>query len=185
MRKVVAAINVSLDGIFDHTAMTANEEMHKHYQDLLDSGDVILYGRTTYQLMEFWPSLVDKPSGNKSMDDFAMAIDRIPKIVFSRTLKNVTWKSARLAEKDLKEEVLELKQQTGKDILVGSRSLIVALLNLDLVDEFQLCVHPAIIGNGLRLLEDVRERIDLKLRSTKTLSSLGLVVLCYEPIKRV
>jgi dihydrofolate reductase len=82
------------------------------------------------------------------MDEFAVAIDNIPKIVFSNTLKNVEWKTAKLAKRDIKEEVLELKQQAGKDILVGSPGLIVALTNLNLIDEFQLCVHPVILGSG-------------------------------------
>jgi dihydrofolate reductase len=70
--------------------------------------------------MEYWKSVVENPTGNKPMDDFATTIDNISKIVFSRTLKDVEWKTARLAKRDLKEEVLELKQQPDKDILVGS-----------------------------------------------------------------
>lgn len=184
MRRLIAAINMSLDGFFDHTAMIANEEVHEHYTQLLSNAGTILYGRVTYQLMEYWPPIVKNPTGNKSMDEFAVTIDRIPKIVFSRTLKNVEWESARLAKRDLKEEVLELRQQTGKDILVGSRSIIVTLLNLGLIDEFQLCVHPTILRSGLRLLENVSERIDLKLLKTKIFSSSGSTLLYYEPIKR-
>src|SRR5678815_489650 len=93
--------------------------------------------RITYQLMEYWPTVVKNPTGNKSMDDFAVAIDNIPKIVFSHTLETVEWKTARLAKGELKEEVLELRQQAGKDILVGSSSLIVALSQLKLIDEYQ------------------------------------------------
>ena len=77
--------------------------------------------------MEYWRTMVKNPTGNKSRDEFAVTIDSIPKIVFSHTLNNVEWESATLAKRGLKEEVLELKQQTGKDILVGSRSLIVAV----------------------------------------------------------
>ena len=94
--------------------------------------------------MEFWRTVLENPSEEKSMNDFAMAIDKIPKIVFSRTIKNVEWESATIAKRDLKDEVLELKQQSGKDIFVGSRSLIIQLLKLDLIDEFQLCVYPVV-----------------------------------------
>jgi len=87
MRKVIAAINMTLDGFCDHTAISPDEEIHQHYADLLDSADVILYGRITYQLMQFWQPLITNPSGEKSMDDFALAIDKIPKIVFSHTLE--------------------------------------------------------------------------------------------------
>src|SRR5215813_4160225 len=105
MRKIIAAINMTLDGISDHTAGIPDEEIHQHYTELLGQGDAILYGRTTYQLMEFWRTLLENPSVEKSMNDFAMAINKIPKIVFSRTLKNVEWESATIAKRDLQEEV--------------------------------------------------------------------------------
>ncbi len=123
MRRVIAGINITLDGICDHTAIPADGELHQHYADLLGSSDTVLYGRTTYQLMEYWKSVVQNPTGEKATDEFAVTMDKIPKIVFSHTLKNVDWESAKLANQDLETEVLELKQQSGKDILVGSRSL--------------------------------------------------------------
>ena len=92
MRKVIAAINMTIDGFCDHTAGIPDEEIHQHYTELLGRGDVILYGRITYQLMEFWRTLLENPSEEKSMNDFAMAIDRIPKIVFSHTLKTLNGK---------------------------------------------------------------------------------------------
>lgn len=180
MRKVIGAINMTLDGICDHTAGIPDEDLHQHYTDLLDSGGVIVYGRTTYQLMQFWQTLLPNPSGQKSMDDFAMANDRIPKVVFSRTLKNTGWDSANLATMELQEEVTALKQQTGKDILVGSRSLIIQLLNLDLLDEFQLCIHPLVEGKGLPMFDNIKGRTFFKLLKTKTFDS-GAIVLYYEP----
>jgi len=179
MRKIIAAINMTLDGVFDHTVILPDEEIHQHYTDLLSDGDAILYGRITYQLMQFWQTLLKNPSGEKSMDDFAMAIDKIPKIVFSHTLKNTEWDSARLSNQSIQEEVLELKQQPGKDILIGSRSLIMQLMKLNLIDEFQLCVHPVIAGTGLLLFENVNDRTILKLIKTKTFSG-GAVILYYE-----
>ncbi len=89
MRKVIAAINMTLDGFCDHTVGIPDEEIHQYYADLLNNAGVVLYGRITYQLMQFWQTLLKIPSGEKSMDDFASAIDKVPKIVFSRTLKNV------------------------------------------------------------------------------------------------
>ena len=182
MRKLIAAMNMTLDGFCDHTAGIPDDELHQHYTELINSGGTILYGRITFQLMEYWVPFVKNPTGNKSMDDFAVAIDRIPKIVFSRTLQQVEWKTAKLAKKDLKDEVLELKQQTGKDILVGSPGLIVALTKLGLIDEYQLCVHPVIIGNGLPLFKSINDKIILKLLKTKTFAS-GAVTLYYEPLK--
>src|SRR5688500_9136723 len=143
MRKLIAAINMTLDGFCDHTAMFADDEIHQHYNELLSNAGMLLYGRITYQLMEsYWPSVVKHPTGNKPIDEFAILIDNISKIVFSRTLKSVDWQNTELKQEVVKEEVLELKQQAGKDILVGSPSLIVAFAQLGLVDEYQLSVHP-------------------------------------------
>ncbi|MEO6720698.1 MAG: dihydrofolate reductase family protein [Ferruginibacter sp.] len=180
MRKVIAAINVTLDGFCDHTAGIPDEEIHQYYADLLDNGDVVLYGRTTYQLMQFWQTLIKNPSGEKSMDDFAIAIDKIPKIVFSHTLKDTEWDSAELADQPIEDTVKELKQQSGRDILVGSRSLIIQLMKLNLIDEYQLCFHPVVAGSGLPLFENINGRTIFKLIKTKTFSG-GAVMLYYEP----
>lgn len=185
MRKLIAAINLTLDGFCDHTAGIPDEEIHQHYTDLLDSADVILYGRTTYQLMQYWQTLVKNPSGEKSMDDFARTIDRIPKIVFSHTLKNsgpaaLGWDSAQLASRSIEETVKELKQQEGRPILAGSRSIILQLMKLNLIDEYQLCYHPVVAGGGLPLFENTGDRTVFKLIKTKVFSG-GAIVLYYEP----
>ncbi|MEO5995656.1 MAG: dihydrofolate reductase family protein [Chitinophagaceae bacterium] len=183
MRKLIAAINMTLDGFCDHTAIIPDEEMHQHYADLLSNADVVLYGRITYQLMEYWRTVVKNPTGDKATDEFAVAIDKIPKIVFSKTLKNIEWESAKLANRNIEEEVLELKQQSGKDIFVCSPSLIVALTKLNLIDEYQLCVHPVIAGSGLPLFKNINEKIILKLVETKTFG-FGAIILYYESIKK-
>ena len=183
MRKLIAAINMTLDGFCDHTAMIADEEIHQHYSDLLSSAGTLLYGRITYQLMEnYWPSVVKNPTGNKPMDEFAVAIDNISKIVYSRTLKNVDWGNTKLKKEISKEEILELKQSHndgGKDILVGSPGLIVALTQLGLIDEYQLGVQPTVVGSGLPLFKNIRDRVDLKLLKTKTFGC-GAIFLYYE-----
>jgi dihydrofolate reductase len=184
MRKLIAAINMTLDGFCDHTVMIADDELHQHYNELLSNADTLLYGRITYQLMEsYWPTVVKNPTGNKPTDEFAVLIDNISKIVFSHTLENVDWKNVKLAKGGIKEEVLELKQQTGKNILAGSPSLIVTLMQLDLIDEYQLCVQPIISGNGLRLFKNINDRINLKLIKTKIFGS-GSITLYYEPAKK-
>ena len=183
MGKLIAAINMTLDGFCDHTAMIADEEIHQHYNELLRNAGTLLYGRTTYQLMEsYWPSLVKSPSGNKPMDEFAILIDNISKIVYSRTLKNVEWKNTILKKEINKEEILELKLKKGKDILAGSPSLIVAFTQLDLIDEYQLCIHPVVSGGGLPLFKNIQDKITLTLLKTKTFGS-GAVTHYYEPVK--
>ena len=184
MRKLIAAMNMTLDGFCDHTAMFADDEIHQHYNELLSNADTLIYGRITYQLMEsYWPSVVKNPTGNKPMDEFAVLIDNVPKIVFSRTLKNVDWKNTQLKKEIIKEEVLELKQQAGKNILVGSPGLIVALTQLNLIDEYQLSVQPTILGNGLPLFRNITDRVDLTLLQTKTFAC-GAVFLYYETVKK-
>jgi len=182
MAKLIAAMNMTLDGYCDHTAMIADDEIHDHYTDLLRSGGAVIYGRKTFQLMEYWKSVLENPTGNKSMDEFAAAIDNIPKIVYSRTLESVDWKNAELKREIVKEEILELKEHAAKDIFVGSPSLIVALGNLGLVDEYQLGIQPTVLGSGLQLFKNVEDRIDLKVLKTKTFGC-GAVFFYYEPKK--
>lgn len=182
MRKVVAAINMTIDGVCDHTAGLPDKEIHQHYTDLLGSADVIFYGRITYQLMQYWQKLIKNPSGEKTADEFAIAINKIQKIIFSNTLKKTDWDSAKLANKPIGELVREFKQQSGKDILVGSRSIITQLMALNLIDEYQLCIHPVIAGNGLPLFENVNDRTIFKLAKTKCFIN-GAVTLYYKPTK--
>lgn len=193
MRKLIAAMNMTFDGFCDHTSMMADDEIHQHYTDLLNSADTVLYGRITYQLMEYWLTVLKNPTGNKANDEFAVAIDRISKIVFSRTLKNVDptapdsylegWKTARVAMRSIEEEVLELMRQPGKDILVGSPGLIVQCMNLNLIDEYQFSVQPTIAAKGLPLFKNINDRIDLKLLKTKTFGC-GAVTFYFEPEKK-
>jgi dihydrofolate reductase len=182
MRKVIAAMNMTLDGFCDHTAGIADEEIHQHYSDLIKNSGPLLYGRITYQLMEYWRSVVENPTGVKATDDFAIAIDSAQKIVFSRTLESVDWRNTELKREVVKDEILELKQQPGKDMLVGSPGMIVSLTNLGLVDEFQLNIQPIILGGGLALFKNITDRIDLKLLKTKTFGC-GAVIHYYEGAK--
>lgn len=180
MRKVIASINQSIDGYCDHTVGIADEEIHDHFASMLHQAGILLYGRTTYQMMEsFWPTLVANPSGEKHMDDFAKAIDRVPKLLFSKTLKKVDWKTTTIATKSLAEEISALKKQPGKDIFIGSPSLISACFHENLADEYQLVVHPVIAGKGLPLFKNVAVQAILKLTNTKKFGS-GAFLLTYE-----
>lgn len=188
MRKLIASINMTLDGFCDHTAVIADDDIHQHYAELVRNAGTLLYGRTTYQLMEsYWPDVVRNPTGIQSTDEFALAIDAVPKIVFSRTLKETGWKSATLATRSLEEEVAALRRShagAGADIFVGSPGLISAYTQLGLIDEYQLCVHPVIAGKGLPLFKNIREAMVLKLVKTKTFANSDSVVLYYQPVKK-
>jgi dihydrofolate reductase len=178
MRKVIAAINMTIDGVCDHTAGIPDDELHQHYTDLLNASSVMLYGRITYQLMEYWREVLEHPTGKPSFDEFAVAIDKIPKIVFSRTLQHVDWKSSTLAQSSPSEELSRLRASGSGDILVGSPGLINLLTQLDLIDEYQLCVHPVIAGKGMLLFKAISEKKILELVSTKPFKS-GAIVLYY------
>jgi len=173
-------MNMTLDGYCDHTAMIPSDELHEHYNEQMRNSGPLMMGRITYQLMESaWPPMVKKPTGNKSLDDFALLMDNAEKVVFSKTLKGVDWKNTTLAQGDLYEEVAKLKLQPGKDIVVGSPSLIAQLTQADLIDEYRLCIHPVIAGSGLVLFRGITDRIVFKLTKTKTFRS-GVVALYYE-----
>jgi dihydrofolate reductase len=184
MRKVIASINMTFDGFCDHTSAIANAELHDYYTQMLMNAGVILYGRTTYKLMEdYWPTVVKNPTGKKNLDDFANAIDNVQKVLFSNTVKSVNWKNTRIAAKSLKDEVIELKQQPGNDIFLGSPSLIAQLTKLNLVDVWQICVHPVIAGRGLPLFKGITEQIVLKLLKIHAFKTSDHIVFSYAPSK--
>ncbi len=180
MRKLIAAMNMSLDGLCDHDKMTADDEIHEHYTELLRTADKLIYGRVTYQLMEYWRTVVANPTGQKATDDFANVIDGCSKVVYSRTLESVDWHDTELRREIDADEIRELKQRPGKDILVGSPSMIVTLMNLGLVDELQIAIHPTILGSGLSLFKNISDKIDLKLIKTKEFGC-GAVFHYYQP----
>jgi len=182
MRKITAAFNMTLDGNCDHTVPSPDADIHDHYSQLISSADALLYGRITFELMKFWQTLLSNPSDQQPHNDFAIAIDKVPKIVFSNSMLSTGWDSAQLSEKSLPEKIKELKNGEGKDILVCSRSLIIQLLNQNLIDEFQLCIHPIIAGPGLMLFDKIEKRIDMNLRETKSFKS-GAVIHYYIPIR--
>jgi dihydrofolate reductase len=181
MPKLIAAINMTLDGYCDHTSGIADEETHAHYNALMQQCGTLLYGRVTYQLMEsFWPNIVAAPTGEPAFDAFAQLIDDMPKVVFSRTLTEVTWHNTTLKHTLVPEEILALKASADKDLAAGSPSMIVQLLQLGLVDELQLCIHPVIAGGGLALFKDIHARMDLQLLWSKPFRC-GAVVHTYAP----
>ncbi len=173
---------MTLDGNCDHTVPSPDADIHDHYSQLISSADALLYGRITFELMKFWQTLLSNPSDQQSHNDFAIAIDKVPKIVFSNSILSTGWDTAQLSEKPLSEKIKELKNGEGKDILICSRSLIIQLLNQNLIDEFQLCIHPIIAGPGLMLFDKIEKRIDMNLHETKSFKS-GAVIHYYIPIR--
>ncbi len=183
MRKLIYAINVTIDGCCDHTKGIADSAIHEYFAQLMREVDVLLYGRKTYELMvPFWPDIAKNQSGpTKSMNDFAQAFDSVNKIVVvSKSLDKAEGKNTEIIRTNLKEEVLKLKQQPGKDISTGGVDLPAQLIELGLVDEYIIVVQPIVAGAGRRLLEhtSLPDKLQLNLIETKTFKS-GSIALRY------
>ena len=183
MRKLIFAINVTIDGCCDHTKVTADEELHEYYAHLLRDVDLLVYGRKTYQLMvPFWPDVARNHSGQtKATNDFAQAFDAIDKIiVFSRSLDRAEGKNTSIVRTNLQDAVLQLKQEGGKSILTGGVTIPTQLIELGLVDEYRVVVQPIVAGEGRRFLEEtsLQERLQLRLVESKIFKS-GCVALRY------
>jgi len=174
MRNVIFAINITLDGCCDHTKQISDEEIHEYFTHLMRDVDLLVFGRKTYQLMvPFWPEVAKNQSMTKASNEFARTFDSINKIVFSGSLDSTEDKNTRIVRTNLHDEILKLKQEQGKNILVGGVSIPSQLIELGLVDEYRFVVSPIVAGEGRRLLEGVslRERLQLKLVESKTFKS--------------
>jgi len=182
MRKVIFAINITLDGCCDHTKGIPDEELHEYHTNLLRDVDTLVFGRKTYQLMvPFWPEVARNHSGEtKSENEFAGAFVAVSKmVVFSKSLERAEAKNTRIVRSNLQDEILKLKQQQGKNILTGGVDIPSQLIQLGLVDEYHFVVRPIIAGEGRRLLEGIYpERLQLKLVESKFFKS-GAVALHY------
>ncbi len=182
MRKVVFAINSSADGCCGHTDMNPDDELLRYFTCVLRNASIMLYGRTTYQLMvPYWPDIARSESETNADKEFARVFDSLDIVVFSTTLKDAGRSKTRIARANLADEVLALKQQPGKDILVGSLSIASQLSERGLIDEYHFVVHPVIVGKGPRLFETVKlpERLLLDFTGSDTFRS-GVVALHYK-----
>lgn len=183
MRKLIFGINMTLDGCCDHTKANGNEEVHQYFTQLMKEADVLVYGRKTYELMvPFWPDVVKNRSATtQSMDEFARAFDAVDQIVVvSRSMEDVGEGNTRIVRTNLRDEILQLKQEEGKAISTGGVDVPSQLIQLGLVDEFHFVVHPVLAGEGRRLLEGVHlpEPLQLKLVGAQVFES-GCVALRY------
>ena len=180
MRKLIYLINVTIDGIADHNAVIADDELHDFYTNLLGTVDTVLFGLKTYKLMvSFWPNASSDPNTTKSELAFAEKFNSISKIVFSKTLLKAEWNNTTLVKNDIVEEVKKLKQQSGGNLSIGGISTALTLANAGLIDEFWFLVQPIIVGVGRQLFEGINTRHDLKFIESQKLKS-GVIALHYE-----
>ncbi len=187
MRKLAVFNNVSLDGYFTD----ANGDMSWAYNVNPDaewnafvagnaSGEgMLLFGRKTYDLMAgFWPT----PLAAEQMPVVAEGMNKMPKIVFSRTMDKVTWKNTTLVKDDPSAAVRKLKNQPGPDmVILGSGSIVSQLAPEGLIDEYQFVVVPVVLGGGRTMFDGIREKLNLKLTRSRTFKN-GKIFLCYEPV---
>jgi dihydrofolate reductase len=181
MRKLIFAINLTLDGCVDHTKQFVDEEKLEYFTHLAREVDLQVFGRKTYQLMvPYWPDVLKNPSETKADREFARAFDSTNKLVFSRSLNSVEDRNTRVARTNLRDEILKLKQEQGENISVGGVDVPSQLMELGLIDEYRFVVGPTLAGAGRRLFEGVSlpERLQLKLVESKFFKS-GCVALHY------
>ncbi|WP_178023951.1 dihydrofolate reductase family protein [uncultured Paenibacillus sp.] len=191
MRKLVLFLHASLDGFvegpngaMDIGWVSYDADLEKHAKEILSTADTVIWGRGTYQMMySYWPSVPSNPSASQHELNHAEWIDKTAKIVFSKTLEKVEWNNSRLAKEDIAEEINNLKQQPGKDmVILGSPRLAHRCMQLDLIDEYKITVSPVLIGKGLPLFQGLKEKVNLKLIENKTFDS-GAIGLVYQTVR--
>ena len=179
MRKVVFAINITIDGYCGHEDMLPDDDVHKYFTGLLRGADVEIFGRNTYHLMyPYWHDVAVNQSETETTNEFARVFDSMPKIVFSTTMKSVEWNNTTLLHSGLREEIMKLKQQPGKNISIGGLKIASQVAQWHLIDEYHFVVHPVIVGKGPRLFESGKN-LALDLVGSKTFRS-GIVALHYK-----
>jgi dihydrofolate reductase len=186
MGKLIAFNLITLDGFFegpnhDISWHNVDQEFNEFAVEQTGAMGALLFGRVTYQLMSsYWPT----PAAIADDPIVAGLMNRLPKVVFSRTLEKVHWNNTKLIKDHVAEEITTLKQQPGKDLaLFGSANLMTTLIQLDLIDEHRILLNPVVLGSGQPLFKDVKDKFKLSLVKTRTFRS-GNILLCYQPERK-
>jgi dihydrofolate reductase len=184
MRKIKVFNHLSIDGYFtdqnNDMSWAHKQNIDAEWNEFVNGNasgkGTLMFGRVTYEMMaSFWPT----PMAQQMMPQVAAAMNAMPKFVCSRTLSEATWQNSTLLRGDLIEQVRQLKQQPGTDIVImGSGSVIAQLAQAGLIDEYQLVINPVVLGKGRTLFEGVTSRPNLKLTQSRTFQN-GSVVLWY------
>jgi dihydrofolate reductase len=185
MRKLVLFMHVSLDGF----AADANSglgwisydgELQQYADGIVATVGSPVYGRVTYELMAgYWPAVLDNRDASEHSKAHAQWVDKVTKIVFSKTMKKAEWNNTIVINDNIAEEINKLKQQPGKDLVIfGSPGLAHSFMELDLIDEYQLTLNPVLLGSGIPVYQNIKNKTDLKLVKATSLKS-GVVGLHY------
>jgi dihydrofolate reductase len=185
MRKLLVFNSVTVDGYFTDMkgdmswAHQQDPEWNEFVAGNAKSGGELLFGRVTYEMMaSWWPT----PAAAKQFPEVAEQMNKLPKVVFSRTLDQASWQNTRLVKGNLAEEVRKLKAESGEHLVImGSGSIISQLARENVIDEYQIVVNPIVLGAGRTMFDGVNDRLKLKLTSSRTFGN-GNVLLCYGPM---
>ena len=173
------ALNVTLDGCNDHREMIADDELLDYFTELLDTAGAMLYGRTTYELMEdAWPAVARDERAPRAAREWARKLEALPKYVVSTSRRDFPWSNTFHIEGDWQDAVRRLKETTPRGVLVGSPALSTALERWGLIDEYRLVVHPVLAGHGPTLFPGLERSRHLELLSTHRLTS-GVMAMHY------
>ena len=174
MRKIISFMHISLDGFVagpngEMDWIKVDEEIFDHVGKRISEGDTALYGRVTYQMMEnYWPTAADKPTASKHDIEHSKWYSKVHKVVLSKTMKDAGLTNTTIISDNLVDNINKIKQQPGNDIaLFGSPTATHSLMQLDLIDGYWLFVNPIILGRGIPLFANVKDKINLKLLNTR------------------
>ena len=174
MKKIISFMHISLDGFVagpngEMNWIKINEEIFDHVGKRISKGDTSLYGRVTFQMMEdYWPTAADKPNASKHDIEHSKWYDKVHKVVLSKTIKEESLTNTEIISDKLADRINEIKQGEGEEILLfGSPTATHSLMQLNLIDGYWLFVNPVILGKGIPLFADIKEKTDLKLLTTR------------------
>ena len=185
MRKIISFMHISLDGFVaglngEMDWIKVDEEIFDYVGKRISEGDTALYGRVTYQMMEnYWPDAGAKPTATKHDIEHSKWYNKAQKVVLSKTMKNAGLSNTKIISENLSDMINEIKQQPGNDILLfGSPTATHSLIQLNLIDGYWLFVNPIILGQGIPLFADIKDKIKLNLLNTRRFTS-GVTELNY------
>jgi dihydrofolate reductase len=189
MRKILLLIHTSLDGFVaglngEMDWIHIDDEMFDEVGKLTQRSDTVIYGRVTFEMMEsYWPTAGQKPNASRHDIEHSRWTNDSLKIVLSRTRKETSWKNSKILSDNIPEQIQQLKQQPGKDMLmIGSATSAQLLMQEDLIDEYWISVNPVMLGNGIPLFRNDKKKIDLKLIASRNFNC-GATVLHYEALR--
>ena len=180
MGKLIASINVTVDGYCNHDYVVADIDLHEYACSVVASSEAVLFGSRTFKIFEdYWPSVSKSSEYSVDQIEFAEKITSIRKIVFSKSLKSSDWLNVEFTTEELRSKILNLKKTVSGDLLTfGSPTLLMSLASLDLVDEYHFLIQPMIMGSGRMLTEGLKSKLNFRLTGVRQFSS-GVVFHSY------